>query len=77
MSLIPYYFNFCKSISWFTVSKTLAKSRKLCETFTENNDPEKFFEQFFCNTTSKSIQFLNDLGLASATTIMGKLFFRI
>ena len=33
----------------------------------------KVFEQFFCNTTAKAIQFLNDLTHASATTIMMQL----
>ena len=46
---------------------------KLCETCIENNDPEKFFEQFFCNITAKVIRFLNDLAHASATTIMMQL----
>ena len=53
--------------------KLFEEISKLCETFIENNDPEKFFEQFFCNITAKTIQFLNDLTHASATTIMMQL----
>ena len=45
----------------------------MCEAFIENNDPERFFEQFFCNITAKAIQFINDLTHASATTIMTQL----
>ena len=53
--------------------KLFEEISKLCETFIESNDPEKIFEQFFCNITAKAIQFLNDLPLASATTIMMQL----
>ena len=50
--------------------KLFEEISKLCETFIENNDHEKCFEQSFCNITEKAIQFLNDLIHASATTIM-------
>ena len=34
----------------------------ICETFSESNNPEKFFEQFYCNFTAKATTIMMQLG---------------
>ena len=61
------------NFSYIVDGKLVDKVYNICETFLDSDDPEKFFELFFCEITAKANEFFPDLPLAPATTVMMQL----